>query len=61
VLARVGAGVHARLRDRGVAVRRADTFPGLDAAWIRIAVRPPASTTRLLTALDAVHLLQPTR
>ena len=24
----------------GIAVRRADTFPGLDAAWVRIAVRP---------------------
>lgn len=46
------AGLHAALRQRGVAVRRADTFPGLDASWIRIAVRPPDLTAHLLTALD---------
>ena len=34
----------------GIAVRRADTFPGLDASWVRIAVRPPEQTQRLLTA-----------
>ncbi|WP_116247054.1 cobyrinate a,c-diamide synthase [Nocardiopsis sp. FIRDI 009] len=51
VLARVGEGVHARLRARGVAVRRADTFPGLDASWVRVAVRPPETTRRLLAAL----------
>ncbi len=51
VLARVGADVHEDLRRRGVAVRRADTFPGLDATWVRIAVRPPELTDRLLTLL----------
>jgi histidinol-phosphate/aromatic aminotransferase/cobyric acid decarboxylase-like protein len=51
VLARVGVGVHAALRDAGVAVRRADTFPGLDGAWVRIAVRPTSSTDTLLRAL----------
>ena len=51
VLARVGSGVHARLRDAGVAVRRADTFPGLDDSWVRIAVRPPETTERFLEAL----------
>ena len=51
VLARVGAGVHQRLRAAGVAVRRADTFPGLDDSWVRIAVRPPATTDLLLAAL----------
>ncbi|MEP9365447.1 cobyrinate a,c-diamide synthase [Nocardioides sp. CN2-186] len=53
VLARVGHGVHATLRDRGIAVRRADTFPGLDGSWVRIAVRPPESTARLLSALTS--------
>ncbi|HWI42039.1 MAG TPA: Rv2231c family pyridoxal phosphate-dependent protein CobC [Nocardioides sp.] len=51
VLVRAGAGSHARLRTQGVAVRRADTFPGLDDTWIRVAVRPPDLTDRLLAAL----------
>ena len=46
------------LRDAGIAVRRADTFPGLDPTWARIAVRPESLTDRLLTALD--RTLQPT-
>ena len=60
VLARLGRGAHAALRERGVAVRRADTFPGLDSAWVRIAVRPPGMTNQFFTALDAARLLQPT-
>lgn len=55
VLARLGAGVREALRGRGVAVRRCDTFPGLDASWVRIAVRPPAMTDRLLCELDQVR------
>ncbi len=51
VLARVGEGVHGRLRSAGYAVRRADTFPGLDAAWVRIAVRRPDTTRKLLAVL----------
>ena len=39
------------LRDSGFAVRRGDTFPGLGAQWIRIAVRSPAITRRLLEVL----------
>ncbi|GAA1914692.1 Rv2231c family pyridoxal phosphate-dependent protein CobC [Nocardioides hwasunensis] len=53
VLARPGAGVHAALRARGVAVRRCDTFPGLDDSWVRIAVRPPEVTRILLDLLSA--------
>ena len=56
VLAEVGEGVHARLRAAGIAVRRADTFPGLDDRWIRIAVRPPATTDLLLEALATRRL-----
>ena len=43
VLVRVpdGDAVRARLRDRGFAVRRCDTFPGLGPDWLRIAVREP--------------------
>ena len=51
VLARVGDRVHARLRSAGYAVRRADTFPGLDATWVRIAVRRPDTTRKLLAVL----------
>jgi histidinol-phosphate aminotransferase len=39
------------LRERGFAVRRADTFPGLDAHWFRIAVRDAATSTAFVPAL----------
>jgi len=55
VLARPGAGVHESLRTQGFAVRRADTFPGLDASWIRIAVRDRTRTDALLAALVAAR------
>jgi cobyrinic acid a,c-diamide synthase len=54
VLARVGTGVHAHLRDAGYAVRRCDTFPGLDDSWVRIAVRPADVTHKLLTAIASL-------
>ncbi|WP_406034759.1 cobyrinate a,c-diamide synthase [Nocardioides sp. NBC_00163] len=55
VLARPGAGVREALRDQGVAVRRADTFPGLGPDWVRIAVRPPELTDELLNALGRLQ------
>ena len=55
VLARLGCGTRERLRAHGVAVRRGDTFPGLDATWARIAVRPPETAAHLLRALDDVR------
>jgi len=54
VLARLGRGVREALREHGVAVRRADTFPGLGAEWARIAVRPPETCARLFAELDAL-------
>lgn len=45
------AGVRLRLRAAGYAVRRADTFPGLDADWLRIAVRDRVTTDAFVTAL----------
>ena len=39
------------LREHGFAVRRGDTFPGLGPDWIRIAVREPAVSRRLLETL----------
>jgi len=42
------------LRENGFAVRRGDTFPGLGPNWIRLAVREPAVTRRLLQAIAAI-------
>ncbi|WP_010542204.1 Rv2231c family pyridoxal phosphate-dependent protein CobC [Dietzia alimentaria] len=39
-----------RLAARGVAVRRCDTFPGLDPRHVRLAVRGPAAVQELVTA-----------
>jgi len=46
------AAVRARLRRLGFAVRRGDTFPGLDDTWLRLAVRDRATVNRFLQALD---------
>ncbi|RKN04654.1 cobyrinate a,c-diamide synthase [Streptomyces radicis] len=54
VLARLGEGAHPMLRAHGIAVRRADTFPGLGGDWVRVAARPADRTRRLFAALDAV-------
>ncbi|MFE2410877.1 Rv2231c family pyridoxal phosphate-dependent protein CobC [Kitasatospora sp. NPDC059408] len=48
------AAVRERLRARGFAVRRGDTFPGLGEEWLRIAVRDEPTTARFLDALAAV-------
>jgi histidinol-phosphate aminotransferase len=42
------------LRDRGYAVRRGDTFPGLGPDWLRIAVRDRATSDAFLAALADV-------
>ena len=47
--------LHAALRGLGIAVRRADTFPGLGEGWIRVSVRDDDARETLLGALD--HLL----
>jgi len=56
VLVRVpdGRAVRAALRDRGFAVRRGDTFPGLGPDWLRIAVRETATTDSFVDALREV-------
>ncbi|GAB2697672.1 Rv2231c family pyridoxal phosphate-dependent protein CobC [Thalassiella azotivora] len=54
VLVRGPLGLRDGLRERGFAVRRGDTFPGLGAHWVRVAVRDEATTDALLAALDAV-------
>jgi histidinol-phosphate aminotransferase len=56
VLVRVAGGgaVRAALRERGYAVRRGDTFPGLGPDWLRIAVRDRETTDGFVTALAEV-------
>ncbi len=46
--------IRAELRVRGWAVRRGDTFPGLGADWLRIAVRDTATTDAFLAVLKRV-------
>ncbi|MFJ8153351.1 Rv2231c family pyridoxal phosphate-dependent protein CobC [Streptomyces sp. NPDC094468] len=46
------AAVRRQLRVLGYAVRRGDTFPGLDEEWMRIAVRDRATVNGFLQALD---------
>jgi histidinol-phosphate aminotransferase len=46
-----GERVRQRLRERGIAVRRGDTFPGLTTDHLRIAVREPDACGDLLAAL----------
>jgi histidinol-phosphate aminotransferase len=59
-----GHGPRARgeLRAAGIAVRRCDTFPGLTADHLRVAVRPPDQVARLVAALGAaLHRCLPAR
>lgn len=46
--------LRSRLRERGFAVRRGDTFPGLGPDWLRLAVRDEESRRALLLALAKV-------
>jgi len=46
-----GRGVRALLRERGYAVRRGDTFPGLGPDWLRVAVRDATTNDAFLAAL----------
>ncbi|MFF5493254.1 Rv2231c family pyridoxal phosphate-dependent protein CobC [Streptomyces aquilus] len=51
------AAVRRHLRDLGFAVRRGDTFPGLDEEWLRLAVRDRATVNSFLQALDQAMVL----
>ncbi|MGH3935104.1 MAG: Rv2231c family pyridoxal phosphate-dependent protein CobC [Pseudonocardiaceae bacterium] len=46
-----GERIRAALADAGIAVRRADTFPGLTPDHLRVAVRPPEIATLLVDGL----------
>jgi len=54
VLLRVAGADRLRraLRARGYAVRRGDTFPGLGADWLRVAVRDTATTDAFILVLN---------
>jgi histidinol-phosphate aminotransferase len=49
-----GAAARARLAERGIAVRRADTFPGLDREYLRVSVRGADDNRRLVATLREV-------
>ncbi|XVU26854.1 Rv2231c family pyridoxal phosphate-dependent protein CobC [Actinoplanes sp. CA-054009] len=46
--------IRLELRERGYAVRRGDTFPGLGGDWLRLAVRDTATTDAFVETLTAV-------
>ncbi|MBP1159329.1 Rv2231c family pyridoxal phosphate-dependent protein CobC [Rhodococcus sp. PvR099] len=49
-----GEAVRTRLRDKGIAVRRCDTFPGLGPDHLRVAVREAAQARVLVDAMREV-------
>ncbi|MFQ1003346.1 Rv2231c family pyridoxal phosphate-dependent protein CobC [Modestobacter sp. SSW1-42] len=63
VLLRVpgAARVRAQLREQGWAVRRGDTFPGLPADHLRVAVRDPGTSRAFAAALAAILVPGPQR
>jgi histidinol-phosphate aminotransferase len=48
------ADIRIRLHGRGFAVRRGETFPGLQPGWIRVAVRDSGTSDRFTAALREV-------
>ncbi|HEY2054604.1 MAG TPA: Rv2231c family pyridoxal phosphate-dependent protein CobC [Solirubrobacterales bacterium] len=49
-----GDRLAARLRERGIAVRTASSFPGLDRRHVRVTARDPEANARLVAALAEV-------
>ncbi|RDI32503.1 histidinol-phosphate aminotransferase [Rhodococcus sp. AG1013] len=47
-----GERARAHLRERGIAVRRCDTFPGLGPDFLRVAVRPRGQAEQLIAAMS---------
>ncbi|MGX6508766.1 cobyrinate a,c-diamide synthase [Rhodococcus sp. SJ-2] len=54
ILVRAVRGTLEALRSKGFALRRGDTFPGLDDGWVRIAVRDRAVTDALTDAWRSI-------
>jgi histidinol-phosphate aminotransferase len=55
------ADIRARLLDRGYAVRRGETFPGLGPGWIRVAVRDAVTSAGFAAALADASAQPPGR
>lgn len=49
-----GQIVREKLRERGIAVRRGDTFPGLGPGWLRLAVRDGDTTDLVVREIRAI-------
>lgn len=49
-----GIGLRAGLRDKGIAVRRGETFPGLGPDWVRVTVRERRVNDLVLAAIADV-------
>jgi histidinol-phosphate aminotransferase len=56
-----GLRVREALRERGYAVRRCDTFPGLGPDWLRVAVRDEATATAFVAELAEIMAPPATR
>jgi histidinol-phosphate aminotransferase len=52
LLLRTPLGLREDLRRQGFAVRRGDTFPGLGAEWLRIAVRDEQTSADFTAAVE---------
>ena len=50
-----GSGLLDRLRSRGILIRRADNYEGLEAGWYRIAVRRREENRQLIAALEGIR------
>jgi threonine-phosphate decarboxylase len=46
--------LRARLAERGIAIRDASNFVGLDQRYVRIAIRTPAENARLFEEIESI-------
>ena len=46
--------LHAKLKEKGIAIRNCDNYPGLTAGWYRVAVRRHEENEMLIAAIDKI-------
>lgn len=46
--------LHQRLKEKGIAIRNCDNYPGLTAGWYRVAVRRHEENEMLIAAIDKI-------